>query len=160
MSNQYERQWEIVHEVEFDLLDGNLVRLEWLRRENPQQPESFWEDLRMYTTAGFGPKRMRQFRVLPSGRMFESEWVPVIFTTIVQATEDLRTAPFTTFTDFTRRLRWISNELWEDPYDLPEAEVSTFKTACHEQAVEDAVAMFLDPELIEPDDGTSLEGLE
>jgi hypothetical protein len=49
MNNYYERKWDIIEEIDIDLFDGNLVRIQWVERES--QEEVAPAQIRIHTTA-------------------------------------------------------------------------------------------------------------
>lgn len=123
MNEHYERKWEVIEEVEFELFDRNEVRIEWLERDGYSDYE-YPQQIRIHTTAYSNPRRMKRFRKLRGGRDYGSGWEPVIMATIVQIAEDLRSSPFDTFDDFIISLFICFRELWNDtpgfPTRLPE----------------------------------------
>lgn len=122
MNDHYERKWEVVEELEIELFDRNLVRIEWLARDGLAN-EEFPDQIRIHTTAYQAVRRMRRFRKLQGDRDYGAGWEPIIIAALDEATSDLRSVPFDTFDEFILRVFLCFRELWADACELPGSRV-------------------------------------
>jgi hypothetical protein len=114
------RDWLVVEEVEFELLDGNSVRVEWRTAEPKRYAESKSDEIRIHTTARLDASGISLFRTLRADRDFHSGWQPIIISSIVEATRgDIRNSPFSTVREFLVQLRYCFDSLWSVPFDVP-----------------------------------------
>jgi hypothetical protein len=118
MNAHYDRKWQIIEDLEFDLFDGNQVSIQWLGRDDDEN-WTYPDQIRVHTTAYSNPRRMWCFRKLNATRDYGPGWEPVIMAAVEQATEDLRLVKLDTFDDFILRLFVCFQELWRDVPDSP-----------------------------------------
>lgn len=152
-NSHYARKWQVMEDLEFELFDGNLVRIEWLSRDDGTYL-AHPDQIRIHTTADSNPKRMIRFRKLRATKDYGSGWEPVIMDALAQVTDDLRNAPFDTFDDFIWRVFACFQELWLDAPEMPityqgvedESDTDGFLQerspligCCRQEAVEEAV---------------------
>lgn len=142
MNHYYERKWDIMEEIDIDLFDGNLVRIQWVERES--QDEVAPAQIRIHTTAHTNPSRLRRFTKLSNERHYAPGWEPVIMEVLQQVSDRLRETNLDTFDVFIATLFGCFKNHWIDPPDFPVAvAVSELNEFYSSEAIDTAVAYFL-----------------
>ncbi|MBX3740139.1 MAG: hypothetical protein KF712_04060 [Akkermansiaceae bacterium] len=142
MSNHYERKWDIVEEIDIELFDGNLVRIQWLEWDS--QYDFAPAQIRIHSTAYTNPRRLKRFTKLSHKKDYGVGWEPVILEVLQQVSDRLRETNLDTFDTFITGLFGCFKTFWTDRPDFPVAvslsELNEFYT---EEAIESAVSYFL-----------------
>jgi hypothetical protein len=140
MPKNPDRDWLVVEEVEFELLDGNKVRVEWRTAKPKCYAESGPDQIRIHTTSDFDVSGMSLFLILRADRDFNPGWQPIIISAIDEATSgDIRNSPFSTVREFLVQLRSCFDSLWSVPFDVPtfhgRITDSSYLAPLHDEAV-------------------------
>jgi hypothetical protein len=142
MRNHYDRKWEIIEEVDLDLFDGNRVRVQWLEREALE--ETTPAQIRIHSTAGTNPRRLKRMTSLANGHHYGPGWEPIIMETLQQVSERLREADLDTCDVFLATLFGCFKKHWGELPDGPLVHHDSALNAVYAaEAIDTAVAYFL-----------------
>lgn len=142
MNTYYERKWDIVDEIDIDLFDGNLVRVQWLERETLEELAP--AQIRILTTAYSNPRRLKRFTTLSPWKNYGPGWELVVMESLGQVSERLKQTRLDTFDAFISTLFGCFKAHWSDPPDFPVAvSVSELNEFYTNEAIDSAVSYFL-----------------